>query len=295
MMRSRLKAIGKRAVSGKRASVILAKLFPGFFAVRLRQPIFIIGCARSGTSLLTRLLRRHADIANWSEANRIWDPRGYPWFSSDLSTPPVEFDPVAFTERWWRDAHPREQELRAIFGAYQWLSRKPYFLNKSPFNTFRIPHLLALFPDARFIHLVRDGRAVSYSYACKQYEKMQTRPEPYRVKGFDLSFDELAVRLAAFWRACIEEVSRQDEALSLNARGKLIELTYEELCADPTAALDRIYDYAGLRKDHSAVVDELAAVESRNSKWISGFDAELIPRLVSSMEPILSQKGYRDM
>jgi hypothetical protein len=57
----------------------LANLMPDFWISQLHNPIFIIGTARSGTTLLVRLLGSHPDIANWSEANVIWDPTGYPY------------------------------------------------------------------------------------------------------------------------------------------------------------------------------------------------------------------------
>ena len=42
--------------SGEKIVFILAKCFPRFFASKLKNPIFIIGCFRSGTTLLTNLL-----------------------------------------------------------------------------------------------------------------------------------------------------------------------------------------------------------------------------------------------
>ncbi len=105
----------------------LAKWFPNWFSQKVKNPLFIIGCARSGTSLLTRLLSQHKSIANWSEANDIWDPYGYPWRYSNLATLPIEFTPIEFTDRWWRAAEPRGQEVQAVFGAFQWLLKKKSF------------------------------------------------------------------------------------------------------------------------------------------------------------------------
>ena len=186
----------------------VAKSFPEFSQKQLKNPIFLIGCGRSGTTLLARLLGMHRDIANWSEANEILDPEWYPWRPTNHHLTPMEYDPVAFTKRWWLDAQNRQDEIKAIFGAYQWLQRKAYFLNKSPFNTFRIPHLLEIFPNARFIHLSRDGRAVAYSYARKlQAEnKLKEWPEPQRTL-FRESFEEFAIQISLFWKSNLEEVA----------------------------------------------------------------------------------------
>ncbi len=274
----------------KQLSRILARYVPGFFVPH--NCVFIIGCARSGTTLLTQLLSQHQAVANWSEANDVWDPQGYPWRDSACQTPPIEFDPVAFTARWVRDTQPRRAEVVATFGAYQWLTRKPFFLNKSPLNTFRIPELLDLFPDARFIHMIRDGRAVAHSYTRKQHDTMQEFPAPYQAMDLDFPFETLALKLATFWKMNLEEVARQDETLHLSERDRLIELTYEDLCADTMGSLDRLCDFFGLAPGQFDPPVDPSQIKNQNHKWAAGFEADLVARLVAAMEPVLSQRGY---
>ncbi len=131
----------RKVINGvtRQLSPVAVKLFHEFWQKQLKNPYFLIGSGRSGTTLLAGLLGMHRDVANWSEANEILDPQWYPWRPSNQHLPPMEFGPVAFTKRWWQDAQQRQGEIRATFGAYQWLQRKSCFLNKSPFNTFRIP------------------------------------------------------------------------------------------------------------------------------------------------------------
>lgn len=244
--------------------------------------------------MLSRLLGFHAGVANWSEANEIWDPQGYPWHTSPLKRPPMVVDPHTFTLHWWRDNQPRQGEIQAIFGAYQWLSGRACFLNKSPLNTFRVPHLLTMFPKARFIHLIRDGRAVVYSYAQRDHQKMQMQPELYKALNFKPSFEEFVLQLGTFWKANIEEVAQQDRVLSLSQKGILLELTYENLCDDMSSVLNRICHYIGLDPCHFAPGVKQEQVELRNYKWQTGLDTRLIKPLIMAMEPTLTQKGYRD-
>src|SRR5687767_15355615 len=103
----------------------IAGLAPSFWAQQLKNPIFILGVARSGTTLLNDILSDHKQIAVLSEANDIWDPTGYPWNVSKHETAPVWIDVQAYMARWWRDTQPRQQEIRAVFGAYQRLLNKP--------------------------------------------------------------------------------------------------------------------------------------------------------------------------
>ena len=228
--------------------LLAAKTLPQYWAARLHNPVFIIGSARSGTTVLTELLSFHRDIADLSEANDVWDPTGYPWSESSRETPPLWIDPIAHTQRWWRDTEPRQQELRAIFGAYQTLLRKKVFLNKTPLNTFRIPYLLKIFPDARFIHIIRDGRATVHSYVVKQLKDINSHPEPYRQIDAAQSADKLALQLAWFWQENLKEVGRQDAAHKLTECGKLLEVTYEDLCADVHTTLNQICKFISINK-----------------------------------------------
>jgi hypothetical protein len=270
----------------------LARAFPSYWAGKLRNPVFLIGCARSGTTLLTELLSCHSDVLNFSEANDVWDPSGYPWWRSRRETPPIWADPRAFTERWWRDARPRRQEIAATFGARQWLSRKECFLNKTPLNTFRVPYLLEMFPDARFIHIVRDGRATVSSYALKETKKIEAGAGVYQEYGVADSFEDLVLRLALFWKENVDEVARWNRELRLSEREKLLELTYEQLCADKTGVLRRVCDYLKLSPARFSPDVLKVEVSNQNHKWRTQLDETLVARMLSVMGPTLAALGY---
>ena len=276
----------------KSVALEVARLFPDFWAARLHNPVFIIGCARSGTSLLNDLLDMQKDIAVWSEANNIWDPRGYPWRKSGQETPPIWIDPAAHTNRWWRDTQPRAQEIKAAFGLYQFVRRRPFFLNKTPLNTFRIPYLLQMFPQAKFIHLIRDGRAVVQSYTRKQMIDITNAPEPYARMGYAYTPDELALRLADYWKANLAEVEQQDAALGLQAKNQLLTVTYEALCNDLMGTLATICQYIGV--DPQRFDNRLSQIKavSQNEKWRSAWSEDLTRRICTALEPTLSDYGY---
>lgn len=277
----------------KRAGLkALARTRPGLWASKLRNPFFLIGCARSGTTLLAELLSFHRDVLNFSEANDIWDPRGYPWWRSRRETPPIWADPEAFTARWWRDTKPRGQEIAAMFGVVQWLTRKKCFLNKTPLNTFRIPYLLELFPDARFVHIVRDGRATVASYALKERKKIEVSAGAYQGLEIGTSFEDLVLQLSVFWTKNVEEVARRDKELRLSQRNKLLEVTYEELCAARAPVLERVCHFMELSPDRfSANVWQLD-VSNQNHKWRRQLDEELVSRMISVLGASLEEKGY---
>lgn len=270
---------------------LFARPAAGFWAARLKNPVFIIGCSRSGTTLLSRLMSTHRDVSEWSEANDVWDPISV---RRDEDGRPLHFwdDTDGYIRHWRVGMASRRREIRAIFGIYQSIMGRPVFVNKSPINTFRVPDILDIFPDARIVHMVRDGRAVSVSYAYKLAQKMREHPDQY--EGTDLSqpFDQMVVRLAAFWKANLDEVARQDQAHRLTERGIILELTYEELCDDRTAALGRLCRFAGLDPQRFGPKLALEPVVSRNDKWRKDIDSALLEQMAAQMQPTLSQRGY---
>ncbi len=116
------------------------------------QLVSLIGAARSGTTLVAEhILAHHPDVTYWSEPNHVWS-RGNIYNTTDRrdqshATPGVtEFVRRQFAER----LEGRSGEL---------------LLEKTPGNCLRVPFVREVFPETRFIHLVRDGRDVALSAA----------------------------------------------------------------------------------------------------------------------------------
>ena len=101
----------------------------------LKAPIFVIGSPRSGTTISVRLFGTHPDIANWSEAGRVWDP-----FSYD--------DPDA-DHCWGADRYTSKdaRRIHARFECFRQMHKKERFVNKHPRNSVRIDYILKIFPD----------------------------------------------------------------------------------------------------------------------------------------------------
>lgn len=177
------------------------------------------------------------------EANRLWHPNAYPRRRFGDRVPVFWQEPERFIE--YSAAHRSardERRLRGTFGAFRALMGGGTLIAKSAMLQFSLPWLCRLFPEARFIHLVRDGRAVVLSYAKRLLSRRAgTGPAPKPDdEGPD---DEMLRTLARFWRDSIGAVARASDELGLASEGRMLEVTYESICLDPVAELNRLAAY----------------------------------------------------
>jgi LPS sulfotransferase NodH len=283
-----MKSDGSLARATQRLAALAARALPA----RPERPVFLIGCARSGTSILKRRIALHPDVAGYpSEANHLWHPRSYPWVASDRTRPPLWADPARFSALSlgdWDDAHGRR--IASEFGWYQRLWRKPVFLNKSAMVAFILPAIVRLFPDARILHIQREAAAVALSYARKEHAKMQGSLPAYRAAGYAMDFDAMLLRMAANWSEHEREIERARRALALDARGAYFRLAYEDLCAEPEAWLAKTHEFLGLDPARSPR-EATRGIRSANAKAereLSDAQREAIARVDAETRAALS-------
>ncbi len=141
------------------------------------QPaFFVVGCPRSGTTLLQRMLDAHPDLAVANDTHFI--PRVADAFSIQKNCPLDQalVNAVRNYKRFHRMGLEGHEVLKAsetadsyagfISALYTRFARqqgKTIAGEKTPDYVKRIPLLHRLFPDARFIHIIRDGRDVALS------------------------------------------------------------------------------------------------------------------------------------
>lgn len=258
----------------------------------LHRPVFFIGCGRSGTTALARYLSKHPELAVYpTEANDLWHPNLYPWTHATLEVEPYWKNPRSFTiaslSQPNRQFHDRY--LRKVFCAFQFIARKPCFVNKSVMVTFAIDHILELFPDARFIHVLRDGRASALSFARKEHAKIN-ESTTYQEKGIQPSFDELLQDFAKFWADNVNEVSSRQQFLEEESN-RFIELRYESLCSDSTAITEELCRFLGVSTEwNSARVGfEFKNFNHKFSQDLTNVQQRLMNELIGEE---LEARGY---
>ena len=141
--------------------------------------VFIVGCSRSGTTLLQRLVDAHPVIAITSETN--WVPRYFemktgltseglvtpetiPRLIEHRRFPPLWIDPGDLERLITPSGHVSYSSfVSGVFDLYRGTRGKRLVGGKGAGWVRHIPTLHALWPEAKFAHLIRDGRDVYIS------------------------------------------------------------------------------------------------------------------------------------
>jgi hypothetical protein len=202
-------------------------------------PVFIVGCGRSGTTALGRLLGSHPNVTYLNEPRRIWalDPR------TDVWTGEGELD--LYDADW-----QTRKRLRRAFASLT--ERGTVMVEKTPINSFRIDYIRRVFPGARFLHLVRNGLDVARSM--EEYRAGGRRWHGRGVKWARLRAYAEKVGMGAQARAVEGDIRLQGLLEWTLAVGHVqprlgpgdMEIRYEDLAADPPARHRRIVAWVGL-------------------------------------------------
>jgi hypothetical protein len=219
--------------------------------------VFIVGCPRSGTTLLQRMVDAHPEIAVVHETH--WIPR---WFEKRKGLTPEGFVTPELVRNVIADRRFTNLEVSpeqvsallddgkeisyasfvsALFDLHARARGKRLAGDKTPAYVRRLPTLHSLWPQARFVHLIRDGRDVALSVA--DWSRADS------AAGRFATYAEDPVATAAVWWEWNVRIGREDGA-SL-PEGLYHEIRYERLVADPAAECARFCRFLGLPYDEA--------------------------------------------
>jgi hypothetical protein len=201
----------------------------------------VVGAPRSGTTLLRLMLDAHPQLAIPPETGFLrlapeLEGRGREaFFAAVVGFPESapawsEFGiPVGSFERGLAAVDPFTVAggFRAFYRLYAARHGKPRWGDKTPQYCRHLPVIAALLPEARFVHLVRDGRDVAVSLR-----------ERWFSPGHDIEVQ------AAFWRDQVVAARRDGPAT-----GRFLEVRFEDLVCEPEPVLRRICDFVELAFD----------------------------------------------
>ncbi|MGH8935748.1 MAG: sulfotransferase family protein [Acidimicrobiia bacterium] len=206
---------------------------------------FLVGSGRSGTTLLRAMFDSHPEMAVPHESHFlvpiarrraryeqpagldletfVADLVGHPWFSR-WGIPEEEVREALARDR------PTEcaEAIRGVFALYARRLGKPRYGDKTPGYVSQIALLAAFLPEARFVHLIRDGRDVALSL-----REMEWGPAD-------------PLEAALYWKERVEMGRRAGRRLD---RGRYRETRYEDLVRDPEGTLRELCSFLALTFD----------------------------------------------
>ena len=215
--------------------------------------VFIVGCPRSGTTLLQRIVNAHPQIAITPETH--WIPRMFKkrqGVIDGMVTP--ELIPLLLGKPRFADLHIGREQLERliegwpvsysafvtrVFDLYGQTHGKPLVGDKTPGYVLRINTLHELWPAARFVHLIRDGRDVCLSLrAWSKAEKNLGTSPTWR--------DDAVSTAALYWAFHVQCGQQAGPGLGPEL---YYEIRYESLVVHPNEECAALCDFLGVPYD----------------------------------------------
>lgn len=199
--------------------------------------IFVGGSARSGTTLLQKMLCAHSRICGGPEFDHAVPAMQL--FSRMTSPLQLERQQFYYDEQQVTDCF-REFYASLFDSLAQRNPNIAYISEKTPANIAAAPELLRLFPDAFYINIVRDGRDVVLSYQ-KVLKRFQ---QEHGNKGKRWWHEYTVRNVSRTWNADIDRYVSMSAIESIAPR--VLNVQYEQIVADPKAVLVPILEKLGL-------------------------------------------------
>lgn len=223
------------------------------------RPIFIVGAPRSGTTLLQYMLRSHPRISIPTGESHFFIPlyrqresfgdlscpeniqrvleemqrRSQSFVETDLHG--VKFDIPALTKTFLEEGRTTiESIIAGLFEKNAAGEGKARWGDKTPYYVLQIPTILEMFPNAQFIHLVRDGRDCALS--------MFRRKRDFSV--YNIYF------AAKYWQQYVEVGREHGHRLD---KMTYLEIKYESLLNNPKLIMEEVSHFLGEEFSESLV------------------------------------------
>lgn len=258
----------------------------------LREPVFVVGSPRSGTSLVGRILGAIPGNCYFREP--------------------------AIGKYYVRSLYEREVTLeeaeafyRRLYSTLMLANRgKGRFIEKNPCNIFIIKHLKVFFPDAKFVLVVRDGRDVACSLLSKPWHLRKSladstrdhsnyRAGPYphyyiEKRRFSEYFETSDIhRCIWIWRRHVEAGLEAKESLPTE---DIYVLRYEHLVTDPKRELGLLLRFLGPvngSADVKAILEKAGSPHPGSvGRWSKELDSADLMQVYGEASSCLKVLGY---
>ncbi len=201
--------------------------------------LFVGGAARSGTTLVQKILCAHSQIAGGPEFDQL-----VPLMQMyDRMRQPVRLDRQAWYYSAAGLADRTRQFVSSLFdGVREKHPQVEIISEKTPSNIAVAGTLLELFPDSRFVHVLRDGRDMLLSH--KKVKERFLQEKGAAAKPWLADFDQKV--LTGHWKDNVEQARRIEQLAPESIRQRFLTIKYEELVAEPVAQIQRLCNHVGI-------------------------------------------------
>jgi hypothetical protein len=267
--------------SGENFFDYLLDLFPSD-RKPLKEPIFLIGSARSGTTITFALFQHHPQIACLYEANKKWmnfvkarrdtDEHGDLLYASDASREVKDY-------------------LRNEFNKYCQREGRPLLAEKDPRNSIRLNFVDCVFPDAKYVILYRDP----YNTICSLIKRHEEARDLFRYQKKEnqwwRSGDAWAEQRIPGWKKLREkpvfEAAVKQYAFTMRKLLKDMQaipdkkrmiFKYENLLCQPAEFQASLYEFLSVPRmnETSAVLGKIHQPTSNAAKLLSSDEFNMI-------------------
>ena len=250
------------------------------------MPVFIIGCGRSGTTILGKTLSRHPKIKYLNERRDLWH-EAYPEFNIWDGNNKESI--LYATEK--NIIEKNNEKIRDLFEEQQHLGQSSILLEKLPINNFRLKFLQASFPEAKYIYLTRNGLEVSLSIE-KKIEKRNWfagKKLPLLIKFGEQNKYPIKENIStniekAMWEWRIS-IDQSDLFFKNLASENFIHLSYEDFVDKSEECVTKILEFLNLDFSEKFLCEICSSIQRKNES-IKNIDDNSLLKIGGS---ILSQ------
>jgi Sulfotransferase family len=270
---------GREAIMTQQSVERLSQIqVAGRSAHRSKAPVFVLGCPRSGTTVLYHMLLSAGGFANYRSESNVFNilvPRFggmrsaadrkrlmEAWVRSMLFRV-SGLDAAEITARVIADCRNGGDFLRIVMGEIVKKQGVERWADCTPHHLLSMKEIKRQIPDALFIHIIRDGRDVALSYLKQGW-------------AHPLLWDrgeELGVA-ALYWKWIVGK----GRVLGKELGSDYQEVRFEDLIANPQQVLDRLGDFMNHDLDYRRIQQAgIGSVSEPNTSFETGPDGDFDP------------------